>query len=204
MWIVLSALLTAASLAGAVQTPRLAVHPDQDAGHEAIVSAAGVLAEPALEEALESGLPLRLRFRVELWRQGFFDALAASREWEIVLMHEPLEGRFHVIGPANPAPPSGYGRFRDARAAVETSYRSGLAPTRPGTYYYTASVVVETLSLSDLDELRRWLRGELGPAVSGDGQLPGAIGRGLQRLVVRILRLPDRHYDARSQRFTVR
>jgi len=60
---------------------------------------------------------------------------------------------------------------------------------------------VETLSLSDLDEVNRWLRGELKPAVKGEKNPGTAIGRGLRTVVVRLLGGEKRHYVARTGTF---
>jgi hypothetical protein len=57
--------------------------------------------------------------------------------------------------------------------------------------------------MSDLDELERWLQGQLQPAVSGQRAVPAAIGQGARRLLLRLLDLPHRRVDARSARFTV-
>jgi hypothetical protein len=72
-----------------------------------------------------------------------------------------------------------------------------------GRYYYTAVLQIETLSLSDLDELERWLQGELGPAVSGRRSLSDAVGEGAKRLLIRLLGLPTRRVEARSDRFRI-
>ncbi|HUE76862.1 MAG TPA: hypothetical protein VMM83_02895, partial [Longimicrobiales bacterium] len=61
-----------------------------------------------------------------------------------------------------------------------------------------------TLSLSDLDELGRWLGGELEPAVRGAGSVSRAVGTGVKRLLIRVLDLPARRVVARSVRFEVR
>jgi hypothetical protein len=45
------------------------------------------------------------------------------------------------------------------------------------------------------------LKGELQPAVSGDRSLPGAIGQGARRLFIRVLSLPERRLEGRSERF---
>ena len=89
------------------------------------------------------------------------------------------------------------------RSAVEGSYTPALRPARQGRYYYTALLELETLTLSDLAELERWLKGELQPAVSGDGSVPSAVGQGVKRLLVRVLRLPARRFEARSGWFRV-
>ncbi len=38
-------------------------------------------------------------------------------------------------------------------------------------YYYVASLVIESLSLSELDEAERWLRGDLATALSTKGDV---------------------------------
>ena len=62
-------------------------------------------------------------------------------------------------------------------------------------------VDVETLSLNDLDEVERWLRGELRPAVRGRRNPGTALGRGLRTLAVRLLGSESRHYEARTGTF---
>ena len=64
-----------------------------------------------------------------------------------------------------------------------------------------AVVDVEMLSLSDLDEVERWLRGELRPAVRGQRNPGGVLGRGLRSLFVRLLGAERRHYEVRSKTF---
>jgi hypothetical protein len=60
---------------------------------------------------------------------------------------------------------------------------------------------VETLSLSDLEELRHWLQGDLGPAMDRNNELGSALGRGLRRILVRALGLPMQRFEARTQVF---
>lgn len=161
-----------------------------------------VLNDRALEDAVRSGLPLRMRFRIELWRDTWFDDLVAQATWTSVLAFEPLEQRFLAVGPG--ADSIGrYSTYEAARDALEHPYGPAVEPSRSGRYYYLAYLEIETLSLSDLDELERWLRGELEPAVRGSGSVGGAVGTGLKRLLVRVLGLPARRYEARSEVFPV-
>lgn len=192
------ALLPAPPAAEPQQNP-LAVAPDPTAGYRPLVRLGPVLDDPALEEAARAGLPLRVRFRVELWRDGLFDRLAGAETWTGVVLYEPLEGHYTVRTRASPALTFTAPTFPAARAALERAYLPALRPTRPGRYYYIATVEVETLSLSDLEELEQWLKG----AVRADRSLPGALGEGARRLLVRILRLPARRHEAKSEPFRV-
>ncbi|HUG39344.1 MAG TPA: DUF4390 domain-containing protein [Longimicrobiales bacterium] len=162
-----------------------------------------VLADPALHEAVRSGLPLRLRFTVELWKDEWFDDLAGQQDWSAVLAYEPLE-RLYLAGDENADALGRFSAYDDARAVIERVWSPPLRPSRRGRYYYLVTLEVETLSLSDLDELERWLGGELEPAVRGGGSVTGAVGQGVKRLLIRILDLPARRYIARSERFDLR
>jgi len=183
------------------QQPPLAVWPRVEDRARAVLRVGAVLADPALEEATRSGLPIRIRARVELWRDGLIDNLEASESWSTVLLFEPLE-RQYIVRPQT----GGVKRFNsyaEARASVESEHGMGVAPRRSGRFYYTAVLEIETLSLSDLDELERWLQGELGPAVSGRRSLSDAVGEGAKRLLIRVLGLPTRRVEARSERFRI-
>ena len=77
-----------------------------------------------------------------------------------------------------------------------------LRPDRKGAqYYYNVILDVETLSVSDLDELQRWLNGELQPAVRGKRAPLSALRRGFGTLLSRVLGGEKRHYEARSGPF---
>ena len=60
---------------------------------------------------------------------------------------------------------------------------------------------VTTLNDTDLRELSNWLRGDMSPAVSGEGSVGDALVRGAQRALVRIAGLPKLTLEARSAEF---
>jgi hypothetical protein len=57
---------------------------------------------------------------------------------------------------------------------------------------------LQTLDVSDLDELERWLRGEASPAVRGKRNPGTAITRGVRSLASRLLGGEVRRLEARS------
>lgn len=183
------------------QRAPLAVTQDPAASHRGVVRVGDVLEDRELADAVRSGLPIRLRFRVELWKDGFTDDQVGAEEWTTVLTFDPLSELYIVRTRAAAGTAKMFTDYKTARTAIEGQYNLTLRPGREGKYYYTASLDVETLSLSDLDELERWLKGELQPAVSGDRSLPGALGQGARRLFMRVLSLPERRFEARSERF---
>ena len=168
-------------------------------GGEVGIELGDVLSVGGIREALESGLPVRLEVITELWRDRFFDSQEGREVWQATLWFDPLGETYRIeiqdrpVGLADSP--------EDAVEIVRSELGSALRPAGAGTFYYLARLRIETLSLSDLEELRRWLRGELGPAVGGDDIVGSAIGRGIRRLFVRALALPAIQSEARTPRF---
>jgi hypothetical protein len=115
------------------------------------------------------------------------------------VIYEPLERTYHVVSGGDSL--RVLATLRDVNTSLAHSLRLPLRPTRRGKFYYIAQVELETLSLSDLEELRRWLRGDLGAAVRGDEDVQGALAKGMNRLLVRVLGVPARRERLRTPAF---
>lgn len=194
-------LLFSASAAVGQASARLSIRPSAAQGWRPVVESTGLLRDAALRDALTSGLPLRFRLTVELWENRFFDRLAASQEVAFALSQDPLDRAYVLTAPAGERH---FATVAQAEEAIARELRVQMRPPRTGRYYYLARLEVETLSLSDLEELRRWLRGEVGPAVEGRSSAENAIESGLRRVLIRVIGLPTRRMEARSGTFTVR
>jgi hypothetical protein len=169
------------------------------------VRALDILSDGQTRDLLRNGFPARLHFRVELWHAGgIFNALDGTREWDIIARYDPLEKQYRAarLSDNNVTVLGEFPQFPALAAALALPYNVPLVPGRGGgRYYYNAVVDVEMLSLSDLDEVERWLRGELRPAVRGQRNPGGVLGRGLRSLFVRLLGAERRHYEVRSKTF---
>jgi len=174
-----------------------------------VVSAPEMLSDRRVQEALRNGFPARLNFRVELWStEGWFNSLVSRTEWAVVVRQQPLGEGYEVLRAMENAPPMSNGDYETLAAAEEAvalGMRAPIVPTRRGRrYYYNVVLQVEMLSVSDLDELERWLDGELRPAVRGERNPGTAFTRGLRTLFVRLLGGERRRYEVRSPTFFVR
>src|ERR1700693_500203 len=204
----LAAGLLSASTLGAQQRARVDVLPpplNAWADDAPLVSSAGLLTDPSMRDLLANGFPARLHYRLERWVGGrWFDDLKAASEWDVILNYAILGKKYQVVRVVNKKAESlgDFATLEDASAAVEAPDKTTIAPPKKGQRgYYNLLLDVETLSLSDLDEVERWLRGELKPAVSGKKNPGTALGRGVRTLVVRLLGGEKRHYEARTGKF---
>ncbi|MDQ8154462.1 MAG: hypothetical protein P3B98_07345 [Gemmatimonadota bacterium] len=173
-----------------------------------VVVASHMLAGRKLQELLASGFPARLHFTVELWSTGgWIHDLERFTEWDVVVRWLAVERAYEVTQFVGDRPFS-LGRFAqldDAAAAVARPVRAPIVAYSGGRrFYYQATLTVETLSLSDLDEVERWMRGELQPAVRGERNPGTVLGRGVKTLVTRLLGGERREYVERTPVFEVR
>ena len=169
------------------------------------VSSAGLLTDAAMRDLLANGFPARLHYRLERWKSGrWFDDLQAASEWDVILKYDVLSKRYQVARVVNNKAEAlgDHGTLEAAANAAEAPYQTAISlPRRGQRGYYNLMLDVEMLSLSDLDEVERWLRGELKPAVRGERNPGTALTRGVRTIVVRLLGGEKRHYEARSGTF---
>jgi Domain of unknown function (DUF4390) len=172
------------------------------------VRAVRVLSDARLRDLLRNGFPARLHWRVEVWStRGWFDDLKGTVEWDVVVRYEPLERRYEIVridAEGNPTPLGRTEDFAEVEAIIERPQRPPiLPPRRRDRLYYNVSLDVSMLSVNDLDEVERWLRGELRPAVRGERNPGTAVTRGVKTVFARLLGAEKRHYEERSVRFDV-
>lgn len=172
-----------------------------------LVRARSVLSDPRMRELLASGFPARLSYRVELWSsERFFDQLHRAAEWEVLVRWRGVDQRYEVTQRVGDQVLSlgSFARIEDAESAVQRPLRVPVvAPNSRRRFYYQATLTVRTLSVSDLDEVNAWLRGDLRPAVSGDKHPGTALSRGVRSLTTRLLGAERREYAARTSTFRV-
>ena len=153
---------------------------------------------------LREGLPVRLGYRLELWksRKAWFDELRQHVEWDVVVRWEPVLYEYSVRTITG----SGMRERRYATAealasALGATYRIAIQPSAQGTHYYVASLTVSTLSDSDIKELERFMRGDV-ENHEGNDRLGDVLGRAMKRLLLRVAGLPRIRLEGRSGTFT--
>jgi hypothetical protein len=195
----IAAFLLGAATLPAQQSPLAVRAAAAGEGYRPVVTVEGLLADRTVAHALASSLPVRVHLRVELWERRTLDRQVTAHERTLALTRDPLDGHYLLDD----------GRTRQRYPTIAQAERGmqtlmGLPATRPAAgraHYYLAMLEVETLSLSDLEELRLWLRGEGRPALEGRTPVGRAVTRGARRLFVRVLGLPTRRFEARSSPF---
>ena len=182
----------------AAQSPSLAITINRQIPR---IQTTALLADGKYVALMRSGFPLRLHYRLELWhvRSGWFDQFVSDATWDALARHDPLADDFALIRTGGTV--RRYATAEELARALEIPYYVTLAPKGAGRFYFLCRLDLTTLNDSDLEELTRWLKGDVSPAVSGQGSLGDALARGLQRVLVRIAGLPRLTLETRSTEF---
>jgi hypothetical protein len=171
-----------------------------------VITTGAVLEDRNLRELLQNGFPARLHYRLELWSSGgLFDNLKQQVEWDLIVRYNPLERRYTAARvEADRVTTLGtFATLVETEQAVSRPFQPAVKPIAGhDRSYYIVTLNVAMLSVNDLDEVERWLRGELQPAVRGQKNPGTALSRGAMTLMTRILGGERRHYEARSAKFT--
>lgn len=188
------------------RTPRLTIELRRDsalAPAAPLVRVEGQVIDAVFEGALRTGFPVRLAFRLGLWRSGrFVDRLEREVTWEAVVVLDPLTATYELLRSGGSV--ETFGDPARLAGALATPFTVDLVPPRPPTgtrWYYVADLAIESLSLSELEEVERWLRGDLGRAIRERGDLGDALGRGARLMMIRLSGLPHRSLEARTPAF---
>lgn len=200
-------LLLVALPAAAQQRVRLEVTASEPAPESGVrrplVRTPGLLQDTRWLESLENTFPLRLQFRVEIWRvrTDWFDALERAFQWEAVVQYDPLVDEFTktVLFGGSPRSVQRFPGLPELERDLERATQVSITPAGPGEYYFTASLQLGTLTDDEMEDLERFLRG----AAAEPGTEPGAVRRAARRLLLRVGGLPTAQLEARSARFTV-
>ena len=194
--LLLGLMLLFAAPSAAQRRAVLEVAPPGPGGVGATVTATNLFAEPDMRDLVRSGFPASLHFRLELWRSGgLFDDLEGRLDWNVIVQYDPSAQRYRVVRQqAGKVEDLGsFATLATAQSTLERPARTTLMPDREGVkYYYTLALDIEALSVSDMDQLERWLRGVKGNTAAS------AVGTGLRTLMLRMLGGEKKHFTARS------
>ena len=164
-----------------------------------------ILRDPRWRDAIQNSFPLRMHFRIEIWRvrTDWFDALERSFEWELVIQYEPLTDEYSktlIFGGSA----RGINRFlsiQELERNLESPNEINMVPQGVGEYYFASTLQIRTLTDDEMEELERFLQGETAPR---ERRNPGpSLGRAARRLLLRFGGLPFQELEARSERFAV-
>lgn len=198
-----------AAVPAVAQAPRVAVSvalgPDNLPFHarRARVQVKDLLGDKRWSDALEQLFPIRLSFRLEIWRSrdGWIDEFQRAAEWSIVIQREPLQDQYRVTRILL----SGPEEFRFAtRDLLEKwlGYATEVdaLPEGTGNFYYTVTLTITALSNQDMEALERFLAGQ--PAAPAEPE-NNSIGKRVRQFLLRIAGLPWEELEVRSEKFKV-
>jgi len=205
----LACVLAVAAVSAAAQArPALSITVPSEGSVVAgpIVRAERVFGDQRGRELLAAGFPARVTLEVELWATGRFtdERLGLVRsDWvvrydavgQVYRVARAVGDSLVVVGSH-----ASIGALTDALGAP---MRVPLpAPNGRRGLYYGARMTVASLTTTDLAEVERWLRGDLGGALQGERSATSPITRLARTLMSRVLGGQVVRVEARSGRFS--
>jgi len=204
------ALGCALSTPAVAQTPRVGLSvslgPDTLArgARYARVQVRSLFADKNWADALDQSFPIRLTFRMEIWRSrdGWIDEFQRAAEWSTVIQYEPLQDQYKVTELLLSGPVETRFSTRDDLARwIGTTREVDALPVGAGVFYYDVHLRISALSDEDMEEIERFLAG--GPATPARPER-SSLGRSFRRFLLRLAGLPGEDLNVKSERFRVR
>ena len=159
--------------------------------------------DPRWVGVLNDQIPVRIRYRLELWRsRALNDALERPFEWEALVRLEPLYDQFSltIINRGRVTDERRRPSLTEIGTYLDRGMQVLLRPRQPGVYYYTLNVTVTALSDRELEDYERLIQGD---RTSGGGASSTVLGRNARRFLLRFSGLPPTELVERTGTFTV-
>lgn len=204
--------LALAALAAApadAQTPRVslavALGPEIPPLHarRARVQVRDLLTDERWSDALEQLFPIRLSFRMEIWRSrdGWIDEFQRAAEWSTVIQKEPLQDQYRVTRLLLSGPEEfRFGTREELERWLRYLTEVDALPEGTGTFYYTVTLTITALSNEDMEALERFLAGQPDAPARPENN---SIGKRVRQFLLRIAGLPWEELEVRSEKFRV-
>lgn len=171
-----------------------------------VVTAGHMMGDGAFEGSLRNGFPIHFTWRLTLWRDAaIYDRNVREATWDAIVVLDPVTNIYQLIrGPAGTV--ESYPDTRRLDSALAKPYTiDDMTPPphggRFGRFFYTCELNAESLSPSELEDVERWLKGDLGRALTQTGDVDNAFSRGARLLLIRLAGLPHRTLQARTDKF---
>ena len=168
-----------------------------------LVQARDMLNGARIREPLAAGFPARFHFRVDLYTEGLLNQLERTVEYDMLVRRIALENVYEVLLLIDrPFSLGKFAKIEDAEAAVARRTRVPITALRTKRkMYYKVTLEVQVIESSDLDEVDRWLRGNIESPLKGRTNPGTALTRGLRSIAAKLLGGESRQYDVTSPSF---
>lgn len=168
------------------------------------VQVRSLFADPDWADALNQSFPIRLTYRMEIWRSrdGWIDEFQRATEWSTVIQYEPLQDQYRVTELLLSGPVETRFQTRDELARwIGITREVEALPVGAGSFYYDVKLRISALSDEDMEEIEQFLAG--GQATPSRPER-SSIGRSFRRFLLRLAGLPGEELTVRTERFRVR
>ena len=154
------------------------------------VQVRSLFADPDWADALDQSFPIRLTYRMEIWRSrdGWIDEFQRATEWSTVIQYEPLQDQYRVTELLLSGPVETRFQTRDELARwIGITREVDALPVGAGSFYYDVKLRISALSDEDMEEIEQFLAGGQATPTRPERS---SIGRSFRRFLLRLAGLP--------------
>lgn len=159
-----------------------------------------------LTETVGRGLSATVKYTIELWepRRAWFDKISHSRIMAYKIKYDSWSEEYIALGPSGELDASdSLATLSVCRAGMNQRPVACLDELDPEkSYYVNLNVQLQPLTVEEVLELEKWLRGAWGRSDPTSSRSKG-ISKGLFDLVKNLTGFGDKAIGARSQRFSL-
>ena len=170
-----------------------------------LVIASNMLSSQRARDPLAAGFPARFHFLIALWSEGAFGNQVERRaEYDVLVHYGAMDKKYQVVQVVNDdtLQLGKFDRVEDAEGAIARPTRVPIrAFPSKRRFYYRVTLDIQILGASDLDEVNRWRKGELVPAIHGERDPGTALTRSIRMLTSRVLGGDSREFEAATPAF---
>jgi len=168
----------------------------------------GLLTDKMIE-GLQRGLTSIIEYRVQLWRRSsWVSHFVAEDFYRIKIYFDHWERKFAIISENENRLTSSSETLREKCSEVQGLVLSDSSSLRPGVkYFVTVKMKYEPISTENYEQLKTWLKGEMGTLDPSKQKEPpkhsGGSRSRLFNMFVNLIGFGDKVLSAKSEYFTV-
>ena len=158
---------------------------------------------------MKKGVTAAIQYKIQLWqdRRRWFDRMITEERIRMKVLFDKWEKRFVVVSSDNRLASLTEEDMQQQCTRLSDFILYPVENLNPKTVYYVVvKAILQPMSIENVEEIKRWLQGEvesINPKSIREGKSPGEkLGEWVVNLALNLTGFGEREVDAQSERFS--